>query len=140
MNVIDKIRERRDLTIEELELILTTDNKASIEYLRHAAREVADSVYGNKIFMRGLVELSSYCKNDCLYCGLRRSNKEAVRYRLTEEEIYECCETGHSLGFRTFVLQGGEDAWFNDERMCRIASAAAKATRPCMMPVPTATF
>ena len=131
MNVIDKIRERRDLTIEELELILTTDNKASIEYLRHAAREVADSVYGNKIFMRGLVELSSYCKNDCLYCGLRRSNKEAVRYRLTEEEIYECCETGHALGFRTFVLQGGEDAWFNDERMCRIVATIRQRYPDC---------
>ena len=88
MNIIDRIKERRDITREELELILTTDNAASVEYLRQAARGVADEVYGNKIFMRGLIELSSYCKNDCLYCGLRRSNKEAVRYRLTEEEIY----------------------------------------------------
>ena len=88
MNTIDKIKEQRDITREELELILTTDNRDAVEYLRQTARAVADGVYGNKIFMRGLIELSSYCKNDCLYCGLRRSNKEAVRYRLTEEEIY----------------------------------------------------
>ena len=65
MNIIDRIKERRDITREELELILTTDNAASVEYLRQAARGVADEVYGNKIFMRGLIELSSYCKNDC---------------------------------------------------------------------------
>ena len=131
MNVIDHIRESHDLTRDELELILTTDNKEAVEYLRTSARAVADSVYGNKIFMRGLIELSSYCKNDCLYCGLRRSNKEAVRYRLTEEEIYVCCETGHSLGFRTFVMQGGEDAWFNDERMCRIVSTVRQRFPDC---------
>ena len=145
MNIVDHIRETRDVTRDELESILTTNDKESIEYLRRAARAEADAIYGNKIFMRGLVELSSYCKNDCLYCGLRRSNKEAVRYRLTEEEIYEGCETGHSLGFRTFVLQGGEDAWFNDERMCRIVrthcrwvSGAGRAIRHCMMLEPTA--
>ena len=131
MNIVDHIRETRDVTRDELESILTTNDKESIEYLRRAARAEADAIYGNKIFMRGLVELSSYCKNDCLYCGLRRSNKEAVRYRLTEEEIYECCETGHSLGFRTFVLQGGEDAWFNDERMCRIVGTIRERYPDC---------
>lgn len=131
MNVIDKIREKRDITPTELELILTTENKASIEYLRRSAREVADAVYGNKIFFRGLIEISSYCKNDCLYCGLRRGNKEAHRYRLTEEEIYECCDNGYELGFRTFVLQGGEDAWFNDERMCRIVSTIHRQHPDC---------
>ena len=131
MNTIDKIKEQRDITREELELILTTDNRDAVEYLRQTARAVADGVYGNKIFMRGLIELSSYCKNDCLYCGLRRSNKEAVRYRLTEEEIYECCETGYGLGFRTFVMQGGEDGWFTDERMCRIVSTVRQKYPDC---------
>jgi biotin synthase len=114
-----------------LELILATDNAASVEYLRQVARGVADEVYGNKIFMRGLIELSSYCKNDCLYCGLRRSNKEAVRYRLTEEEIYKCCESGYGLGFRTFVMQGGEDGWFTDERMCRIVATVRQRYPDC---------
>ena len=131
MNTIDKIKELRDITREELELILTTDNRDAVEYLRQTARSVADGVYGNKIFMRGLIELSSYCKNDCLYCGLRRSNKEAVRYRLTEEEIYGCCETGYKLGFRTFVMQGGEDGWFTDERMCRIVSTVRQKYPDC---------
>ena len=79
MNIVDHIRETRDVTRDELESILTTNDKESIEYLRRAARKEADAIDGNKIFMRGLVELSSYCKNDCLYCGLRRRNKEAVR-------------------------------------------------------------
>lgn len=131
MNIVDHIRETRDITRDELEVILTTDNKEDIEYLRRSARETADGVYGNKIFLRGLIEISSYCKNDCLYCGLRRSNREAVRYRLTEEEIYNCCAQGHKLGFRTFVLQGGEDGWFNDERMCRIVSTIHERHPDC---------
>lgn len=99
--------------------------------LRSAAREVADAVYGKRVFMRGLIELSSHCKNDCLYCGLRRSNKTAVRYRLTDEEIYQCCETGYQLGFRTFVMQGGEDGWFDDKRMCRIVANIRKEYPDC---------
>lgn len=131
MNIIDYIAQNRDITREQLEAVLTTDDKESIEYLRSSARRVADSVYGNKIFMRGLIELSSYCRNDCLYCGLRRSNKEAVRYRLNEQQIYDCCATGYRLGFRTFVMQGGEDGWFNDERMCRIVSNVRKQYPDC---------
>lgn len=121
-NLIDNIRSSRDLSRDDLSLLLTTDEEQVVEYLRTSAREVADAVYGKRIFMRGLIELSSHCKNDCLYCGLRRSNRSAVRYRLTDEEIYECCKTGYSLGFRTFVMQGGEDGWFDDKRMCRIVA------------------
>lgn len=131
MNIVDKIRETRDITREELEKILTTEDKESIELLRSSARSVATEVYGNKIFMRGLIELSSHCRNDCFYCGLRRSNKEAVRYRLTDDEIYQCCATGYKLGFRTFVMQGGEDGWFDDNRMCRIVSKVRKEYPDC---------
>lgn len=131
MNIVDHIRETRDIARDELETLLNTDNKEDIEYLRRSAREVADGVYGNKIFLRGLIEISSHCKNDCLYCGLRRSNREAVRYRLTEEEIYDCCEQGYRLGFRTFVMQGGEDGWFNDERMCRIVRTVRQQYPDC---------
>ena len=131
MNIIDNIRDRRDISREELEAILTTEEKTSIEALRDAARKVATATYGNKIFIRGLIEVSSYCKNDCLYCGLRRSNGGAVRYRLTEEQIYDCCETGYALGFRTFVMQGGEDPWFNDERLCRIVATIRKRYPDC---------
>ena len=151
MNIVEQIRDTRDISREQLELILGTEDKESIETLRRTAREVATAAYGNKIFMRGLIELSSHCKNDCLYCGLRRSNKSAVRYRLTDEQILECCDKGYALGFRTFVMQGGEDGWFDDKRMCRIVGAVrkkypdcaitlslARAIKPCSMPVPTA--
>lgn len=131
MNPVDHIRQTRDITREELQLILETEDKDSIEYLRSSARQVATASYGNKIFMRGLIEISSHCKNDCLYCGLRRSNRSAIRYRLTEEQIYECCEQGYKLGFRTFVMQGGEDAWFNDDRMCRIVSSVRNRFPDC---------
>ena len=131
LNNIDHIRNTRDITRDELEQILETEDKASIEYLRSSAREVATAAYGNKIFMRGLIELSSHCKNDCLYCGLRRSNSAAVRYRLSDEQIYDCCEQGYKLGFRTFVMQGGEDGWFDDKRMCRIVSTVRQRYPDC---------
>ena len=131
MGIIEHIRDTRDITRAELEQILTTEDKDSIDLLRSTAREVASSIYGNKIFIRGLVELTSYCKNDCLYCGLRRSNRDAVRYRLSEEQVYACCDNGYRLGFRTFVLQGGEDAWFNDERLCRIVSTIHERHPDC---------
>lgn len=128
---IDHIREERDISREVLEQLLTTDDAEVVEYLRKSARDVADSMYGKRIFLRGLIEISSHCKNDCLYCGLRRSNREAVRYRLTKEEIYDCCEQGYRLGFRTFVMQGGEDGWFNDERMCRIVRTVRQQYPDC---------
>lgn len=88
-----------------------------------AALEQRRKYYGNGVYFRGLIEFSSYCKNDCYYCGIRRSNRNARRYRLSEEEILGCCEKGHSLGFRTFVLQSGEDPYYTDERICSIISA-----------------
>ena len=131
MNIVEHIRERRDITRAELEELLATDDTALVETLRAAAREVADGVYGKQVFLRGLIEISSHCKNDCLYCGLRRGNRTAVRYRLSEEQIYQCCDTGHRLGFRTFVMQGGEDGWFDDERMCRIVSTVRRRFPDC---------
>jgi biotin synthase len=92
------------------------------EALRRMAVEARSIHFGRKVFFRGLIEFSSYCKNGCYYCGLSRSNVNAVRYRLTEDEILGCCRTGHGLGFRTFVLQSGEDPHFDDDRMCCIVS------------------
>ena len=131
MNTIEHLSQTRNITREELELLLTTDDRELVEQLRRTAREVADAVYGKRIFIRGLIEISSHCKNDCLYCGLRRSNRSAVRYRLSEEQIYDCCATGYRLGFRTFVMQGGEDGWFTDERMCRIVSTVRRRYPDC---------
>lgn len=92
----------------------------SIEYIKEKADRARRSVYGNKIFIRGLVETTNICKNNCYYCGIRRDNKGCDRYRLTPDEILECCKHGYSLDFRTFVLQGGEDPYFSDEVVCDI--------------------
>ena len=131
MKIIDDIRSRRDITREELEMLLATDDKALVECLRSAAREVADAIYGKEVDIRGLIELSSYCRNDCLYCGLRRSNAACRRYRLSQDEILACADEGHALGFRTFVLQGGEDPFFDDARLCAIVRALKAAHPDC---------
>lgn len=103
------------------------------EYLRIKAREKADKIFGKYIFMRGLIEFTNYCKNDCIYCGIRKSNKNAERYRLNKKEILECCKIGYDIGFRTFVLQGGEDNFFNIERMSNIVQAIKKEFPDCAL-------
>lgn len=100
---------------------LITDNSYN-EILTAEADKVRRKYYGNRVFARGLIEISNICKNDCYYCGIRKSNKNVSRYRLTESEIYSCCENGYNLGLRTFVLQGGEDLYFSDTVLCRIVS------------------
>lgn len=113
--LIEALEEKHRLTPGEYEYLIENRTPESTELLRAKAEAVRKRVYGNAVYVRGLIEISSFCKNDCLYCGLRRSNQCAERYRLTEEEILECCEDGWQIGFRTFVLQGGEDMYFTDE-------------------------
>ena len=120
LSVIEKLKTTQNAKRNELVFLLNNITENGREALRKAAQETSLRQFGNKIYIRGLIEISSYCKNDCYYCGLRRSNKNAVRYRLTEEQILSCCETGAALGFRTFVLQGGEDGHYTDELMCGI--------------------
>ena len=103
------------------------------KYLKEKAREKADKIFGKYIFMRGLIEFTNYCKNDCIYCGIRKSNKNAERYRLNKKEILECCKIGYDIGFRTFVLQGGEDNFFNIERMTNIVKAIKKEFPDCAL-------
>lgn len=95
--------------MEELRELLLSEDEEVDERLRQKAQETAVQRFGKKIYIRGLIEISNYCKNNCYYCGIRRGNTRAVRYRLSKEEILGCCESGYALGFRTFVLQGGED-------------------------------
>ena len=94
------------------------------------AERVRDEVYGRRVFMRGLIEVSNHCRNNCLYCGIRR-DAACRRYRLSPEQIMDCCRVGHELGFRTFVLQGGEDAWFTDERVCQLVRGIKEAYPDC---------
>ena len=103
------------------------------EYLRLRAREKADKVFGKYVFMRGLIEFTNYCKNDCIYCGIRKSNKNAEHYRLSKEDILSCCELGYNIGFRTFVLQGGEDPYYDLETMSDIVDAIKNHFPDCAL-------
>ena len=97
--------------------------KEDLEFAMDLAREITVSRFGKRIYFRGIVEFTNICKNDCYYCGIRCSNHKVSRYRLEPEDILTCCREGYDSGFRTFVLQGGEDGWFTDERMCAIIRA-----------------
>ena len=114
-DIIDKLNSGKGATLSEYAVLVDNMSEETAEYAKEKAVIKRKSIYGNKIFVRGLIEISNICKNDCYYCGIRRGNKNCQRYRLSEEEILACCEEGEKLGFKTFVLQGGEDAFFSDE-------------------------
>lgn len=118
--LIDKLYQTQALDKEELIFLIAGRNRDTELYARELARQVRERTYGNRVFIRGLIEFTNYCKNDCYYCGIRRSNKKAARYRLTKEDILDCCRQGYELGFRTFVLQGGEDGYFTVERLTEL--------------------
>lgn len=120
IDLIDKLAENRELSPQELKFLIENRTPESAEYLAKKAREVSQKHFGRKVYMRGLIEVSSYCKNDCYYCGIRKSNTKAERYILDKETILACCENGFKLGFRTFVLQGGELGGHNDDEMTDI--------------------
>lgn len=123
---------KEELTELISEFMSAGDQAAEIyERARAKAEELRDLHYGRRVFLRGLIEFTSYCKNNCYYCGLRRDNKAAERYRLTKEQIVECCDYGASLGFHTFVLQGGEDGRFTDELLCDIVRSIKTAHPDC---------
>ena len=127
--LIEKLRKNRDLTDDELRSLI--DSGEHDEALRKAADEVRRERYDDAVYLRGLIEFTSYCKNNCLYCGLRASNAKAQRYRLSKEEILACCAEGYELGFRTFVLQGGEDPYYTDDIICDIISAIRSEYPDC---------
>ena len=131
LSIIEQLKTTHTATREQLLYLLKHITDAEREVLREAAQQTAQAVFGNKIYIRGLVEISSICKRDCRYCGLRRSNPNAVRYRLAPEQILSCCEKGYALGFRTFVLQGGEDGFFTDEIVCGIVREIKRRCPDC---------
>ena len=114
---INLLEQQHILPREELSALLDGQCEELSAYLFPKADRIRRENYGTDIYVRGLIEFTNYCRNDCYYCGIRRSNRSAQRYRLTEEEILGCCEEGYQLGFRTFVLQGGEDPIYSPERM-----------------------
>lgn len=119
-NLVDKLFETGDLSDDELKILIESDEFN--EPLAEAADIRRRENYGNKVYIRGLIEFTNYCRNNCYYCGIRRDNKKAERYRLTKDEILLCCDEGYKLGFRTFVMQGGEDPYYTDEMICDIVS------------------
>ena len=131
--LIQQLEEERILPRKELTVLLEEHTPEDDRYLYERADRLRRLSFGNQIYIRGLIEFSSYCKNDCLYCGLRRSNSHAERYRLTSEEILDCCRVGYQLGFRTFVLQSGEDGWYTDRRMCDLIAAIKQEWPDCAL-------
>ena len=125
------LSEKHHLSLSSFERILRERTEEDEELARQLARECTEKYYGRGVYTRGLIEFTNYCKNNCHYCGIQRGNKEVERYRLSKEEILSCCEEGYRLGFRTFVLQGGEDPYFMDEKIVEIVQAIKKAFPDC---------
>lgn len=121
-SVADRIRKENNISREELSLILEDEDPQNEEYLFATAAGVANETFHRQIYLRGLIEFTSYCRNDCYYCGIRAQNADAERYRLTADEILSCCDRGAELSFKTFVLQGGEDGYYTDDMICDIVS------------------
>lgn len=131
VELLDKLEQNGTLSPDEFYRLITGISDQDAQDLRRRARKKRDEVFGRQVFLRGLIECSSYCKNDCNYCGLRKGNPLAQRYRLTGQEILGCCEEGYRLGFRSFVLQGGEDPWFDDRRLEEIVRAIRREYPDC---------
>ena len=130
-SIVEKLINTHSLTVEEYELLINERCQKVTELLAEEAVKLRKGIYGNSVFIRGLIEVSNICKNDCLYCGIRKSNSNCERYRLNKGQILECCKTGYSLGFRTFVLQGGEDAAFTDGFLCDLIGEIKNSYNDC---------
>lgn len=129
--LIDKLYDTKSLDKNEFTELIQNRNKELSNYLFTLSQKRANEYYGKDIYVRGLIEFTNYCRNDCLYCGIRRSNKNAERYRLTKDDILICCESGYDLGFRTFVLQGGEDIYYKDSDIENIVYSIKSCYSDC---------
>lgn len=131
--LVDRLAAEHALPVEKYEELVRSFSPALAAYAAERAVAARREVYGDEVFVRGLIEVSSHCRNDCRYCGLRRSNRSAERYRLAPEEVLSCCDTGYDLGFRTFVLQGGEDPALTDAVVCDMVSRIKAAHPDCVV-------
>lgn len=131
LELIEKLRETKHLEPEELKTLFHVQEPQLLEHLYKNARGVRQFHYGNQVYSRGLIEFTNYCKNNCYYCGIRRDNEKVERYRLYKDQIIDCADEGYELGFRTFVLQGGEDAYYTKERLGEIVRKIKKKHPDC---------
>ena len=129
--LVDQLFKTHTLTIEQYQCLIENRNEELTLYLKEKANLLRTQYYGHDIYIRGLIEISNYCKNDCLYCGIRAGNNECSRYRLYKDDILECVKQGYSLGYRTFVLQGGEDPYYSDDILCDIIHSIKENYSDC---------
>ena len=129
--IADKLIKSRSLSLSEYETLVAGQSPETAAHLAAAADVVRREIYGNDVYVRGLIEIGNICKNDCLYCGIRRSNAGVERYRLTPEDILSCADEGYRLGFRTFVMQGGEDPYFTDDLLCDLIGEVKRKYPDC---------
>lgn len=130
-DLIDKLEATGSLSGDEFALLLDHVSESLSQYLFERSRKAANKHFGNRVYVRGLIEFTNYCKCNCYYCGIRGSNPNVDRYRLSKEDILECCKAGYELGFRTFVLQGGEDSYYTDSRIMEIVSDIKQSYPDC---------
>ena len=130
-NLIDTLYKDQALDREELIFVLKNRGEEPASYLAELARKQAQKIYGKKVFPRGLIEFTNYCRNNCYYCGIQSSNKNICRYRLSIEQILSACQSGYEIGYRSFVLQGGEDPYYSDEHMVPIVEEIHQAYPDC---------
>ncbi|MFV0411778.1 MAG: [FeFe] hydrogenase H-cluster radical SAM maturase HydE [Oscillospiraceae bacterium] len=129
----DRLESTGRLAPQEFEALIQGQTPGLSAYVQQKAQKIQKQHYGNDIYIRGLIEFTNYCKNNCYYCGIRLGNKQAQRYRLTKQQILECCAKGYELGFRTFVLQGGEDPFYTDDAIADIVTAIKTAWPNCAL-------
>lgn len=135
ITLVEKLRDTHTLKPAEFAALLTTTDTQALAFLREQAVAVRKQHYGNTVYVRGLIEFTNYCKNDCYYCGIRCSNRKAERYRLDEQQILDCCDAGYALGYRTFVLQGGEDPAYTPARIEKLVTDIKTAHPDCAVTV-----
>ena len=131
LDLIDRLEKNHSLSLVEYKTLIEQRDGEAQKLLAWRATEICKNVYGNVVYVRGLVEISNYCKNNCFYCGIRRDNRSLSRYRLTAEQILACCQRGYQMGFRTFGLQGGEDAYYTDDLLSMLIGRIKTACPGC---------
>lgn len=131
ISIIKKLNMSQNPDDSELKTLLAAKDNEADSFLFETADKKRRKIYGNKVYLRGLIEFTNYCRNNCYYCGIRCSNTALQRYRLSKEEILDCCREGHSSGYRTFVLQGGEDPYYSDDKICEIVDAIYSLFSDC---------